>query len=79
MEGAKFSLYLKKADGTKELIAVDTSSKGGDYFFKLNPDADYEVAVERPGFLPSFESVTTKGLADEDTLNQNLENRQRFV
>lgn len=72
LEGAKFSLYLKKADGTKELIAVDTSSKGGDYFFKLNPDADYEVAVERPGFLPSFESVTTKGLADEDTLNQNL-------
>ena len=72
MTGAKFNLYSKKADDTKELIAVDTLGKG-DYFFKLNPDEDYIVEVEKPGYLPTLESLTTKGLDDEDTLNKNFQ------
>jgi outer membrane protein OmpA-like peptidoglycan-associated protein/tetratricopeptide (TPR) repeat protein len=73
MSGSRFNLYRKTADGKKELIGVDSISKGGKYFFKLNPDQDYVVEVERPGYLSKFEELTTKGLDDEDTLNKKLQ------
>lgn len=71
-----FKLYLKKPDGTKELVAIDSTSKGGSYFFKLNPDSDYEVEINREGFPPSYEDLTTKDLPDEDTVNVNLKVRK---
>ena len=72
LEGATFNLYRKNADGTRELVAVDTTSKEGNYFFKLKPDQDYEVEVVRPGFKPTVEFVSTKDLPMEDTINKNL-------
>lgn len=73
LTGATFNLYRKLADGTKVLVASDSLHKNdGNYFFKLNPETDYEVEVVREGFQPKFESITTKGLPDEDTLNNNI-------
>jgi outer membrane protein OmpA-like peptidoglycan-associated protein/tetratricopeptide (TPR) repeat protein len=76
----RYNLYLKKEDGTKVLVGIDSSSKGGNYFFKLNPDADYEVEVNRDGFIPVSESITTKGLDDEDTLTKVFQvNKDAYV
>lgn len=72
LAGAKFNLYRKNPDGTRELIAVDSSSTEGKYFFKLKPDEDYEVEAVRPGFKPTIEFVSTKDLPMEDTINKNL-------
>lgn len=66
----KYNLYEKKADGTRQLVAVDSTSTSGTYFFKLNPDTDYEVEIDKPGFMVITESITTKGLEGEDTLQQ---------
>jgi outer membrane protein OmpA-like peptidoglycan-associated protein/tetratricopeptide (TPR) repeat protein len=79
MVGAKFNLYKKNEDGTKTLVGIDSTSRDGYYFFKLGPDADYTVEVVRPGFSSKFEDITTKGLADEDTLQQNLTMRKGVV
>jgi outer membrane protein OmpA-like peptidoglycan-associated protein/tetratricopeptide (TPR) repeat protein len=72
LEGAVFKLYRKNPDGSRELIAVDSSSKEGKYFFKLKPDEDYEVEAVRPGFKPTVEFVSTKDLPMEDTINKNI-------
>lgn len=48
----------------------------GYYFFKLAPETDYVVEVERPGYQSKFESITTKGLPDEDTLQNNINVRK---
>lgn len=72
VEGATFQLYKKNSDGSRELVAVDTTSKGGNYFFKLKPDEDYEVEVVRAGFKPTVEFVSTRNLPMEDTINKNL-------
>lgn len=76
LKGATFKLYRKAEDGTKILVGVDSSSKsnpdkGGYYFFKLAPESDYVVEVEREGFQTKAESITTKGLPGEDTLQNN--------
>lgn len=68
----KYSLYKKTADGKKVLVGIDSTSTGGNYFFKLDPDADYEVVVDKPGFLAVTESISTKGIEGEDTLQQNF-------
>jgi hypothetical protein len=73
MTGAKFNLYVVKPDGQKELIAIDSTGKKGTYFFNLAPDKDYEVEVDKPGFLPTITPLTTKGLDDEDTLTKKLQ------
>lgn len=73
MNGARFNLYAIKPNGKKELISIDSTSKNGTYFFNLSPDKDYEVEVEKPGFLPTSTSLTTKGLDDEDTLTKKLQ------
>ncbi|MFN8285573.1 MAG: OmpA family protein [Chitinophagales bacterium] len=74
LTGGVFKLYRKEPDGTKVLVGVDSSkaAKDGFYFFKLNPETDYEIAVERPGYQPKIEAISTKGLPDEDTLQNNL-------
>jgi len=72
LEGASFKLYRKAADGTRELISVDTTSPAGQYFFKLKPDEDYEVEVIRPGFKPTVEVISTRDLPMEDTINKNI-------
>ncbi len=79
LKGATFKLYRKAEDGTKILVGVDSSSKaggssdkGGYYFFKLAPESDYVVEVEREGFQTKAESITTKGLPGEDTLQNNV-------
>ena len=72
MTGARFNLYVQKPDGTKELIGVDSTSTNGKYFFNLKPDQDYVVEAEKTGFLPQVETLTTKGLDYEDTLNKNM-------
>ncbi|MFN8310530.1 MAG: OmpA family protein [Chitinophagales bacterium] len=72
MTGSRFNLYRKLPNGEKELFAVDSTPKNGNYFFKLQPDEDYEVEVIKPGFLPQTDFVTTKGLDDEDTLDKSF-------
>ena len=72
LKDATFNLYRKLADGTKVLVAVDSAHSSGSYFFKLNPETDYEVEVVRDGFQPKIESITTKGLPGEDTINNNI-------
>lgn len=79
LEGATFRLYRKAEDGTKVLVSVDSTHKDGSYFFKLQPETDYLVEVERPGFTNKFESVTTKGLESEDTLDNNINIRKATV
>lgn len=74
LTGGVFKLYRKEPDGTKVLVGIDSSkaAKDGFYFFKLNPETDYEVSVERPGYQPKIEMLSTKGLPDEDTLQNNI-------
>jgi outer membrane protein OmpA-like peptidoglycan-associated protein len=55
--------------------AFDANAPGA-YFFKLEPESDYQVVVEREGFQPRVENVTTKGLPDEDTLKENIFTRK---
>lgn len=87
LKGATFKLYRKLEDGTKVLVGVDSSSrsaktsggadsKAGYYFFKLAPETDYVVEVEREGFQTKAESITTKGLPGEDTLQNNVSVRK---
>ncbi|MBS1623753.1 MAG: OmpA family protein [Bacteroidetes bacterium] len=73
MTGARFNLYVIKDNGKKELVSIDSTGKNGSYFFNLSPDKDYEVEVEKPGFLPTTTALTTKGLNDEDTLSKKLQ------
>ncbi len=78
LKGATFKLYRKLEDGTKVLVGVDSSNRaggdksGGYYFFKLAPETDYVVEVEREGFQTKAENVSTKGLENEDTLQNNV-------
>ncbi|HLP50689.1 MAG TPA: OmpA family protein [Chitinophagales bacterium] len=72
LQGAKFNLYRKLEDGTKVLVGVDSMHTDGSYFFKLNPETDYVVEVIREGFQPKIENISTKGLPDEDTINNNI-------
>ncbi len=66
-------LYGKNAAGIDSLIAIDSSiTAEGEYFFKLSPDADYKVTVERDGFLPKSELISTVGLPFDDTISQDL-------
>ncbi len=73
MTGARFNLYTTEPNGKRKLVAIDSTGKGGSYFFTLAPDKDYEVEVEKPGFVPTVTTLTTKGLDDEDTLTKNLQ------
>ncbi len=72
LKGATFNLYRKLEDGTKVLVSSDSTHTDGSYFFKLNPETDYVVEVVREGFQPKVENITTKGLPDEDTINNNI-------
>lgn len=74
LTGATYNLYRREPDGTRTLISVDSISgkRDGFYFFKLAPETDYIVEVVRDGYQPKYEKVTTKGLPDEDTINNNL-------
>ncbi len=76
LAGATFKLYRKAPDGTKVLVGVDSMHHDGSYFFKLQPETDYVVEAERPGFQVKSEFVSTKGLPDEDTLNNNINVRK---
>ncbi|MDB5283290.1 MAG: hypothetical protein JWO06_2365 [Bacteroidota bacterium] len=82
---ATYKLYKKMPDGTKMLVSVESpdspksgmsNSSAGSYFFKLEPESDYEVVMERDGMQPKVESVTTKGLPNEDTLTDNIYSRK---
>jgi len=57
-------------------VLPGTRKDDGMYFFKLNPETDYVVEVERDGFQSKFESITTKGLPDEDTIQNNMNVRK---
>ena len=82
---ATYKLYKKMPDGTKMLVSVETpssptkgmaNSSAGSYFFKLEPESDYEVVMERDGMQPKVESITTKGLPNEDTITDNIYSRK---
>ena len=47
-------------------------SSNGAYFFKLDPETDYVVEVDREGFQPKMEAISTRGLPDEDTIKDNI-------
>ncbi|MES2621554.1 MAG: OmpA family protein, partial [Bacteroidota bacterium] len=80
LTGATFNLYRKEADGTKTLVAVDSMSTDGYYAFKMAPETDYEVQVIKDGYQLKSELVTTKGLPDEDTIQNNFNVRkERYV
>lgn len=51
----------------------------GSYFFKMDPETDYVVEVDREGFQPKLENVTTKGLPDEDTITDNIFTRKAML
>lgn len=76
LAGATFKLYRKEADGSKTLVAVDSVNTDGSYFFKLAPETDYVVEAVREGFQVKAETVTTKGLETEDTLQNNINIRK---
>jgi outer membrane protein OmpA-like peptidoglycan-associated protein/tetratricopeptide (TPR) repeat protein len=82
---AKFELYRKNPDGTRTLVSVESPDSktgnmaGGNYFFKLQPETDYEVVMIRPGFQNKVEEVTTKGLPGEDTLTDNIFTRKSVL
>jgi len=76
LEGATFKLYRKLEDGTKVLVSVDSVHHDGSYFFKLQPETDYVVEAERPGFQAKQESISTKNLPGEDTLQNNINIRK---
>ena len=65
------TLYRIYDDGTEEIISVDSNALE-DYFFRLEPDADFRVEVEKPGFSTQVEFVSTRDLPMEDTLQRNL-------
>ena len=81
LAGATFKLYKKLDSGDKALVAADsTSAKGalgtmgqGTYFFHLNPETDYVIEVDKDGYQPKMEDVTTIGLPEEDdTFTHNM-------
>ena len=72
LPGARFNLYTKQPDGKLKLIAVDSTTITGKYFFNLLPDKDYVVEADKPGYLPQYDTLTTKGLDNEDTLVANM-------
>ncbi len=84
LKNAVFKLYRKADDGSKVLVGIDSSAKSGKltgksdgyYFFKLAPETDYVVEVETDGFQTKSEEITTKGLPDEDTLQNNMSVRK---
>lgn len=71
IEEAKVKLYAIDLEGKKVLVD-EVDVKNGEYFFNLKPDMDYTVEVIKPGFSSIFEEITTKNLADEDTLMREL-------
>ncbi|MCS6934421.1 MAG: OmpA family protein [Chitinophagales bacterium] len=89
---ATYRLYKIMPDGSKMLVAVDSVTPAGvrvnaagiptgrkndgSYFFKLLPESDYVIEVARPGFQSKFENITTKGLPDEDTIQNNINIRK---
>jgi outer membrane protein OmpA-like peptidoglycan-associated protein len=55
-------------------------STDGYYAFKMSPETDYEVEVIKDGYQLKSEFVSTKGLPDEDTLQNNFNVRKsRYV
>ncbi len=76
LTGATFKLYKKLPDGTRELVAIDSSNKDGYYIFKMAPETDYIVGVEKDGYQVKEEAVTTVGLPDEDTIQNNFNVRK---
>jgi len=55
---------------------ASTGGGNGSYFFKMDPESDYVVEVDRPGMQPKMEEVTTRGLPDEDTIKENIFTRR---
>ena len=51
--------------------AANTGSSNGAYFFRLDPETDYVVEVDREGFQPKMENVSTRGM-EEDTIKDNI-------
>jgi outer membrane protein OmpA-like peptidoglycan-associated protein len=73
VKDARVFLYVKDASGNDSLAAIDSSvTPQGTYFFKLHPDLDYKVVVERAGFSPKEEFISTKDLPMEDTLQKDF-------
>ncbi len=68
---ATYHLYKINAFGERELIAVD-SLNNRSYSFKMNPDLDYEIEVEKPFFEPKTARISTHKLSEEDTLKQDF-------
>lgn len=78
LKGATFNLYRKDPDGTKVLVAIDSMSSDGYYAFKMAPETDYVVEVVKDGYELKSENVTTKGLPDEDTIQNNFNVRKEI-
>jgi outer membrane protein OmpA-like peptidoglycan-associated protein/tetratricopeptide (TPR) repeat protein len=81
LAGATFKLYKKLKNDDKVLVANDsTSALGalgtmgeGTYFFRLSPESDYSIEVDKEGYQPKTEDITTKGLPEEDdTFTHNM-------
>jgi outer membrane protein OmpA-like peptidoglycan-associated protein len=66
MNGALKKAYRIEPNGTKTLIAED-SSDNSNFHFKLIAGYDYEIVAEKAGFDPLIQNISTKNLTDDDT------------
>jgi outer membrane protein OmpA-like peptidoglycan-associated protein len=78
LTGATFRLYRKMPNGERFFLSVDSSGQHpmGRFFFSLDPSTDYEIEAIKDGFETASASVSTQGLFEEDTLQQNIETRK---
>jgi outer membrane protein OmpA-like peptidoglycan-associated protein/tetratricopeptide (TPR) repeat protein len=77
LAGATFKLYKKLSNNDHVLLAADSTSArsngDGTYFFALSPESDYTVEVDKDGYQPLMDDLTTKGLPEEDdTMTHNM-------
>jgi outer membrane protein OmpA-like peptidoglycan-associated protein len=71
LEGATITLY-EVDDSGNELVLKTLENVSEEYFLNLKPEKDYKVEVNKAGFAPKYEYVSTKDIPYEDTLLQNL-------
>lgn len=78
LTGATFRLYRKLLNDERVLLSVDSSGlqPNGQFFFPLDASTDYEIEAIKDGFETARTSVSTRGLYEEDTLQQNIETRK---
>lgn len=72
ISGATLKLYTKDPYGNEYLVEqIDDHPGDEQFFFKLQPNSDYRLVIERSGYANLERNVSTNGIADEDTIVAN--------